>query len=373
MPETLALYIHWPFCLAKCPYCDFNSHVRETVDVPAWQAALRDEMIHMASLTPGRRLTSLFFGGGTPSLMPASLVGALIAEADRLWGIPADTEITLEANPSSAELRKFQEFRDAGVNRLSLGVQSLRPEALRFLGRQHGVEEARQAIGWAQRIFPRFTFDLIYGRPGQTEAEWRVEFTEALAFDPRHLSLYQLTIEPGTRFSAQVARGDFVPLDPDPAAHLYARTQEWMEAAGLPAYETSNHAAPGHESRHNLSYWRYEDYAGIGPGAHGRLTIGGVRHALRQHRAPDIWLARVQKSGHATQAQDRLDPATEREERIMMGLRLREGLPLAPLGLAEDRLAPLHRDGLIALEQDRLVVTPHGRPLLDAILGHLLA
>ena len=268
--EPLALYIHWPFCVSKCPYCDFNSHVRDGIDVAAWQSALLADMAHEASLTGGRPLSSIFFGGGTPSLMPPALAATLIDAAQGHWGFTPDIEITLEANPSSVEAARFADLAAAGVNRVSLGLQALDDAALRFLGRAHDVTEGLAALDTAQRTFARVTFDLIYARPGQSEADWRAELARAIGFGTTHMSLYQLTIEPGTRFETLVRQGQFTPADPDHAATLYETTQEMMSAAGLPAYEISNHAAPGQESRHNLTYWRYGDYAGIGPGAHGR-------------------------------------------------------------------------------------------------------
>ena len=270
--EPLALYIHWPFCVSKCPYCDFNSHVRDQVDTDAWRGALLTDMAHEAALTRGRRVTSIFFGGGTPSLMPPALVADLIAAADRHWGLSADVEITLEANPNSVEAARFADLGAAGVNRVSLGLQALNDEALQFLGRAHGVDEGLAALTTAQRVFDRVSFDLIYARPGQSEADWEAELAQALGYGTGHLSLYQLTIEPGTRFATLVAQGKLTPADPDHGATLYELTQAMTGAAGIPAYEISNHARPGQESRHNLTYWRYGDYVGIGPGAHDWRT-----------------------------------------------------------------------------------------------------
>ena len=266
----LALYIHWPFCVSKCPYCDFNSHVRASIDQDQWREALLADLAHEARATPGRRLGSIFFGGGTPSLMPAATVAALIEAAQAHWGFADDVEITLEANPSSVEAARFADLACAGVNRVSLGLQSLDDGNLRFLGRAHDVGEGLMALGTAQSAFDRVSFDLIYALPGQDAGSWAAELERALAFGTGHLSLYQLTIEPGTRFAAMAARGELKPADPDESAALYELTQDMAGAAGLPAYEISNHARPGEESRHNLTYWRYGDYAGIGPGAHGR-------------------------------------------------------------------------------------------------------
>ena len=373
-----ALYIHWPFCLKKCPYCDFNSHVRDSVDVAAWQSALISDMRHEAALAGGEPLDSIFFGGGTPSLMPPALVASLLSEAERLWGFAPSIEITLEANPSSVEAAAFAGLADAGVNRVSLGLQSLDDEALRFLGRLHDTLEGLAALETAQRAFTRVNADFIYARPGQSEAVWRAELSRALALGTDHLSLYQLTIEPGTRFATDVRRGAFAPLGDDPAADLYAMTREMTAAAGLPAYEVSNHARPGSESRHNLAYWRYHDYAGIGPGAHGRR--GGV--ATVRHKKPENWLAAVAADGHGIAEQRALGRREQASEALLMGLRLAEGVDLSALGrrfaipvpdlIDGERLA-LHRSlGLVCSQGDRLIVTEAGMPLLDALLGELV-
>jgi len=288
-----ALYIHWPFCAKKCPYCDFNSHVRDSVDVAAWQTALIAEMRAEAAVAGGETLTSIFFGGGTPSLMTPALVAALLAEAERLWGFAQGIEITLEANPSSVEAANFAALAGAGINRVSLGVQSLDDAELHFLGRLHGAEEALRALETAQAHFARVSFDMIYALPGHTPELWEDRLTRALGFGTGHMSLYQLTIEPGTRFASDVRRGRLVPLDDDEAAELFDITQALTSAGGLPAYETSNHARPGEESRHNLAYWRYQDYAGIGPGAHGRR--GGV--ATVRHKKPENFLSAVARQG----------------------------------------------------------------------------
>ncbi|HEU4651520.1 MAG TPA: radical SAM family heme chaperone HemW, partial [Croceibacterium sp.] len=323
-----ALYIHWPFCLRKCPYCDFNSHVRDAVDSDAWCAALLADLRHEADLAGGEPLESVFFGGGTPSLMPPALVAALLGEAERLWGFAPGIEITLEANPSSVEAGRFAELADAGVNRVSLGLQALDDSTLRFLGRLHSADEGLAALAVAQAAFARVSFDLIYARPGQTAAAWRSELARALALGTGHLSLYQLTIEPGTRFATDVRRGAFAPLADDPAAELFAATRELTDAAGLPAYEVSNHARPGEESRHNLAYWRYRDYAGIGPGAHGRR--GGV--ATRRHKKPENFLEAVARNGHGLAEERVLGTAEQAAEALLMGLRLREGID--PVALA---------------------------------------
>ena len=288
--ESLALYVHWPFCLSKCPYCDFNSHVRERVDHGRWRDALLRELRREAGRAGRRRLQSIFFGGGTPSLMEPDTVAALVADARALFDASAELEVTLEANPTSVERGRLAAFREAGVNRLSLGVQSLDEEALRFLGRRHDAAEAVAALEAARALFPRLSFDLIYARPGQAEAAWRAELRRALALAADHLSLYQLTIEPGTRFATEHARGAFALPADDDAARLYAATAEEAERFGLLPYEVSNYARPGAESRHNLQYWRYGDYLGIGPGAHQRLSLGGALLAARRHRAPEAWL-----------------------------------------------------------------------------------
>ncbi len=374
-----ALYIHWPFCAKKCPYCDFNSHVRDSVDVAAWQAALIADMRAEAAVAAGEALTSIFFGGGTPSLMPPTLVAALLAEAERLWGFDPAIEITLEANPSSVEAANFAGLAAAGVNRVSLGVQSLDDAELRFLGRLHGAEEALAALGTAQAHFARVSFDLIYALPGHTPELWHDRLTRALGLGTGHLSLYQLTIEPGTRFASDVRRGRLVPLDDDAAAELFDMTQALTAAAGLPAYETSNHARDGEQSRHNLAYWRYQDYAGIGPGAHGRR--GGV--ATVRHKKPENFLRAVAVQGDGI-AEARILPVPEQAaEALLMGLRLTEGVDLAALlarfglpraGLVDEgALARLRGLGLVWAEGTRIGVLPEGRGVLDALLGELVA
>ena len=302
---SLALYIHWPFCVSKCPYCDFNSHVRESIDQEQWSDALLADLAYEAAQTSGRKLTSIFFGGGTPSLMPPRTVATLIRAAERHWGFADGIEITLEANPSSVEARRFADLARAGVNRVSLGVQSLDAQALHFLGRAHDVDEALMALGTAQSAFARVSFDLIYALPGQSAEAWAAELRQALDFGTDHLSLYQLTIEPGTRFAALAAKGELVPADPDESASLYELTGEMTAAAGLPAYEISNHARPGQESRHNLAYWRYHTYAGVGPGAHGRR--GGV--STQRHRKPENWLTALARNGHGIAEENAIAPA----------------------------------------------------------------
>ncbi|HVH79246.1 MAG TPA: radical SAM family heme chaperone HemW [Stellaceae bacterium] len=371
----LAIYIHWPFCRSKCPYCDFNSHVRERVDAGNWTNALLADLDRQAELAPEQEVVSIFFGGGTPSLMPPDTAAALIERVKRHWPIAADLEITLEANPNSAEARRFEGFAKAGVNRLSLGVQALHPEALKFLGRAHGRNEALAAIKLSQKLFPRTSFDLIYARPGQSLAAWRDELDEAVELAGEHLSLYQLTIEPGTAFHTRAAKGEFVPLDDETAAAMFELTQERLAAAGMPAYEISNHARPGAECRHNLAYWRYEDYLGIGPGAHGRITRYGVKYATRHRRLPEAWL----KNSHFEETA-RIGRETAVEEMVMMGLRLVEGIPRAHLeALAECDikslfgigLARLIGGGFVTLDDDRLAATAAGRQRLNAVLGTL--
>ncbi|MDT0507953.1 radical SAM family heme chaperone HemW [Novosphingobium sp. MMS21-SN21R] len=375
---ALALYIHWPFCLAKCPYCDFNSHVRERTDIAAWEAALLADMRHEAALTSGRPLSSIFFGGGTPSLMPPALVETLLREAENLWGFETGIEITLEANPSSVEAANFAALTSAGINRVSLGLQALDDTTLKFLGRLHDVSESLAALELAQSLFARVSFDLIYARPGQTPDQWQAELKRALAFGTGHLSVYQLTIEPGTRFATLVREGKFTPLDDDACADLFALTREMTSAAGLPAYETSNHARVGEESRHNLTYWRYQDYAGIGPGAHGRrLGMATVRH-----RKPENYLRALAEQNNGIAEERALLPADQAMESVLMGLRLTEGIQPAQLAArfgfaATDLIDPAKRRfytsiGHLTDTGDRLAVTEQGAPLLEALLAELV-
>jgi putative oxygen-independent coproporphyrinogen III oxidase len=390
----LALYVHWPFCLSKCPYCDFNSHVSAGVDHDRWRRALVAELRHYGEQTGRRTVGSVFFGGGTPSLMAPATVAAVLETAADLWTLAPDVEITLEANPTSVEAARFQGFRAAGVNRLSLGVQALNPADLAFLGRKHSAEEALAAIDLARRTFPRYSFDLITARPGQTVTAWRAELAQALALAGDHLSLYQLTIEEGTAFHPMFARGDFVIPDEDLAADLFEATQEVMNAAGMPAYEVSNHARPGGESRHNLAYWRYGDYVGVGPGAHGRLTLDGpeggtkwaTKWATRGRRAPESWLQAVERDGHGGHAPEEVDADGRFTECLMMGLRLSEGLPLRRLagesGRSAENLFPpgvvarLIDGGFVTLNEEaggerRLTPTAAGRQRLGAVLAAL--
>ena len=368
----LALYVHWPFCVSKCPYCDFNSHVRESVDQQAWRDALLADLAHEAGLLPGRRLGSVFFGGGTPSLMPPATVAAILDAAQRHWAPTDDIEITLEANPSSVEAARFADLAAAGVNRVSLGLQALDDDVLRFLGRAHDVAEGLGALDTAQRHFGRVSFDLIYARPGQSLAGWEAELARALSFGTEHLSLYQLTVEPGTRFATEEAKGRLTLPDGDAAADVFETTRAMTAAAGLPAYETSNHARPGAESRHNLTYWRYRDYAGVGPGAHGRR--GGL--ATQRRRKPENWLAAVARNGHGIEAETALTPHERATEALLMGLRLAEGVDLTHVAALAGGRAPidwaavarLAQQGMIVRAGDRLIVTEAGALLLDAIL-----
>ncbi|TWB36914.1 radical SAM family heme chaperone HemW [Nitrospirillum pindoramense] len=380
-PGGFGLYVHWPFCASKCPYCDFNSHVREGVDQARWRAAMLREMDHFAARVPaGRRLSSVFFGGGTPSLMPPETVAAVLERADHHWGIGDGVEVTLEANPTSSEAARFAGFRAAGVNRLSMGIQALNDADLKVLGRKHSAPEAMAAIAMAKGIFDRFSFDLIYARPGQTVAAWQDELSRALDMAVGHLSLYQLTIEEGTQFHTLQQRGDLVVPDEDLAGDLYEATQVLLNQAGMPAYEVSNHARPGQESRHNLVYWRYGDYVGIGPGAHGRLTLKGEKVATRTHRAPEIWLQRVEEGGTGAHADEVVTPDQRGREALMMGLRLAEGVSLARLTAEAGGVNPvdmaavdrLSRHGLLTLDGDRLTATADGRQRLNGVLAALL-
>jgi putative oxygen-independent coproporphyrinogen III oxidase len=367
--QGLALYIHWPFCLSKCPYCDFNSHVREAVDQAQWRDALLADLAYEAGAFPRGPLGSIFFGGGTPSLMPPETVAALIEAAERHWGFGPGIEITLEANPSSVEAGRFADLARAGVNRVSLGLQSLDEEALQFLGRAHSLAEGLAGFATAQSVFDRVSFDLIYALPGQSEDAWAAELARALSFGTGHLSLYQLTVEPGTRFAALAAKGELAETDPDHGARLYEVTQALTGGAGLPAYEISNHARPGEESRHNLAYWRYQPYLGVGPGAHGRR----LGHATQRHRKPENWLKALARNRHGIVEETPLSPADAALERLLMGLRLREGVPFEKVKPALDPagLARMKRQGLVLLEGERLKVAPAGMLLLDAILVEL--
>ncbi len=374
----LALYIHWPFCLSKCPYCDFNSHVRETIPQQRMAAALRRELAFEAARLGPRCLTSIFFGGGTPSLLDPAHVAALIADAKSYFPPAPDIEITLEANPTSIEAGRFAAYAQAGINRVSIGVQSFDPEALKFLGREHSAAQAIAAIELAQKTFPRLSFDLIYARPNQTLAAWRAELRAALSLAADHLSLYQLTIEAGTKFATLHGRGAFTLPDDDLAAALYDATAEEAQKFGLTAYEVSNYAVPGGESRHNLAYWRYQDYAGIGPGAHGRLTLGDDLFATSRHRAPEFWADLVERDGHGTTHHDPVSPQDRAREALLMGLRLTEGIALEtfaartgtplPDALDPETLDLAIAEGYLTLSPTHLTATAEGRKRLDALL-----
>jgi putative oxygen-independent coproporphyrinogen III oxidase len=380
--EPLAVYIHWPFCRSKCPYCDFNSHVAASIDHATWRAAYRREFEYYASLLPSRNVTSVFFGGGTPSLMEEETVAQILSDIARLWSVDANVEITLEANPNSAEAQKFMAFRKAGVNRLSLGVQALRDDDLKFLGRGHDVAEARRAIDLAHQHFPRFSFDLIYARKGQSVDAWEQELSEALKMAKGHLSLYQLTIEPNTQFHTRTARGEILTAQDDNATIMYEVTQGILGVAGLPAYEVSNHAAPGAESRHNLAYWHYDDYIGIGPGAHGRHFHKDERFAIDNHRAPEVYLKQVREQGHGIRQHDILDQQTSMREALMMGLRLTQGiaqtkwqekfgLSLADF-IAPEKTARLEQEGYLAIDSNAFKATMAGLQRLNAVLDYLM-
>jgi len=373
------VYIHWPFCAAKCPYCDFNSHVRhQPVDQERFVAAFETELATMRDRTGPREVTSIFLGGGTPSLMKPETVGAVLEAVARHWTVPEGIEVTLEANPSSVEAERFRGYRAAGVNRVSLGVQALNDRDLRFLGRLHNVEEALVAIDLARNTFPRLSFDLIYARPGQTLEAWEAELQEAIGYAVDHLSLYQLTIEEGTRFHALHAAGKFEIPDGDLAAELYAATQEVTAARGLPAYEISNHAKPGAESRHNLTYWRYGEYVGVGPGAHGRFMENGRRVVTVAEKMPETWANLVEARGHGVVDGEVLTRSEEADEFLLMGLRLAEGIDLTRYealsgrGFAPGRLSVLQDEGLVApIGNSRLRATPSGMIVLDAVVADL--
>ncbi|KQZ93947.1 coproporphyrinogen III oxidase [Mesorhizobium sp. Root157] len=373
------VYIHWPFCAAKCPYCDFNSHVRhQPVDQERFARAFATELATMRARTGPREVTSIFLGGGTPSLMKPETVGAVLEAVAKNWTVPSGIEVTLEANPSSVEAERFRGYRAAGVNRVSLGVQALNDTDLRFLGRLHNVAEALHAIGLAREIFPRLSFDLIYARPGQRLDAWAAELEEAIGYAADHLSLYQLTIEEGTPFFKLHEAHKFEIPDADHAADLYALTQEITTACGLPAYEISNHARPGAESRHNLTYWRYGEYVGVGPGAHGRFVEGGTRIVTIAEKMPETWAGLVEQKGHGIVDGEVLHRSEEADEFLLMGLRLVEGIDLARYerlsgrGLSSTRLSILQEEGLVAsIGNSRLRATPSGMIVLDALVADL--
>jgi len=374
------LYIHWPFCLSKCPYCDFNSHVREKVEQRRWKEALLKELTHASYENPQGVLSSIFLGGGTPSLMDPDTVASLVETATSLFATTPDLEVTLEANPSTVEAKKFEAFRNAGVNRLSIGIQSLRDAALTFLGRRHSAQEALKALDIAATYFPRYSFDLIYARPHQTRAAWKAELKEALTYATGHLSLYQLTIEPQTAFATRLTRGETMTLEEDPAASLYELTEDMMNEAGLPSYEVSNYAAPSQECQHNLLYWNFENYIGIGPGAHGRVTREGVKYATSRHKAPETWLTAVEKEGHGLQIIESLSSEERLQELTLMGLRLTKGLSLKRLqeetglspGEAYPGLSLLEKEGLLIQTPTHLIPTREGRLKLNGLIAFLL-
>jgi len=375
--EPLALYVHWPFCVSKCPYCDFNSHVRASIDQDEWREALLADLAHEAAVLPNRSLGSIFFGGGTPSLMDPATAEAIIASAKEHWHASDDLEVTLEANPNSAEAEKFADLAGAGVNRISLGLQSFDDRSLAFLGRAHSADEGLKALESAQKAVDRVSFDLIYALPGDTDEGWAADLNRALSLGTEHLSLYQLTIEPGTRFATMVAKHEFEPLDADRSASLFELTHERSAAAGLPAYEISNHARPGGESRHNLAYWRYQDYAGVGPGAHGRRL--GMRTV--RHKKPENFISAVGRNAHGISEEESLTAEEAAHEALVMGLRLAEGIEPAALSerfagqpivddAAVDRMIA---HGLMEREGPRVRTSPAGRLLLDSILAEIAA
>ena len=371
----LSLYVHWPFCVSKCPYCDFNSHVRSTIDQSAWREALLADLAFEAQLLGSRKLTSIFFGGGTPSLMDPGSVEAIIEAATRHWAVSDNIEITLEANPNSVETERFGDLARAGVNRLSLGLQSFDNEALHFLGRAHDAAEGLAALDVAQSTFERVSFDLIYALPGDREERWAGALERALSLGTTHLSLYQLTIEPGTRFATMVERKELEPLDPEAAAALYELTHAMTSKAGIPGYEISNYARAGEESRHNLNYWRYGDFAGVGPGAHGRRT--GMRSV--RHKKPENFVAAVKRNGHGIVEEAALSPREQADEALVMGLRLSEGIDVAstarrlrsPALVNWQRVDRLVQSGHLRRTAEHIALTPRGRLVLDHILGEI--
>lgn len=381
--SAFGVYVHWPFCLSKCPYCDFNSHVRDRVDQTRWRAALLRELEHAAEAVPDRRVTSIFFGGGTPSLMPPETAAAVIEQIAALWDLAPDAEITLEANPTSVERARLAEMAVAGINRVSIGVQSFDNEVLAFLGREHDRRDAIAAIETAADLFGRYSFDLIYARPDQTAAAWRRELEQALTLAGSHLSLYQLTIETGTPFHGRWRQGDLTPLDEETATEMFILTQDIMSDAGMPAYEISNHAAPGAESRHNLLYWRYGDYVGVGPGAHGRQTTGSDKFAVERRRLPERWLEMVEREGHGTRSTVKLDREDRLAELVIMGMRLEEGIPDSRFhietgasfrtALNGTALADLQDLGLLEIDGEQLRATDEGRLRLNTLVERLLA
>ncbi len=377
--HALAIYIHWPYCERICPYCDFNVYRHRAVDMAVWQQSYLRELQYLNELVPGRRVQSIYFGGGTPSLMAPEVVATLIEFIGSQWSLDADAEISLEANPTDAESRRFRAFKSAGVNRLSLGVQALNDDDLKKLGRWHTADEARRAFFQARDAFDNVSIDLIYARPQQSADAWGQELATALAMNPDHLSLYQLTIEPGTAFERNQNRGTIVLPDDNEAVRLYQLSQEICDASGFYGYEVSNHARMGFESRHNLSYWRYEDYAGIGPGAHGRLSVDGVKYATISWRDPARWLEQIARHGRGVEQMTAISRDDRAAELVLMGLRLDEGISLsryrdvAGVPFDEIRLGELEQDGFITVTQTRVRATGKGRTVLNAVIGRLMA
>lgn len=376
--SDFGIYIHWPFCKAKCPYCDFNSHVRhDDVDHMSFAQAITTELSWLEQKSRSKKVTSIFFGGGTPSLMPPKAVAHVLDHIAKLWPVAADAEITLEANPTSVEAENFRGYRTAGVNRVSVGVQSLVEADLKALGRQHTPEEALIAFRLAAKIFPRVSFDLIYARPNQTQAQWREELTRALGEQQGHMSLYQLTIEPETRYQDLFDAGKLIIPDDDEAANLYDITQELTAKHGLGAYEISNHASAGHESKHNLTYWRYGEYAGAGPGAHSRLSSGQNRLGLMSEKHPETWRQMVEKNGHGLVEETVLAPVEQAPEYLLMGLRIKGGIDLerhaqlSGIAIDESKISALENLGMVTRSGTHLMATPRGRPILNAIIREL--
>src|ERR1700742_2062300 len=380
-PAPFAVYVHWPFCLSKCPYCYFNSHVRHGgYDEARYVRAIESELAATAQRVPGRTVSTIFFGGGTPSLMQPSSVQAILETIGKHWSVAPDVEVTLEANPTSVDSTRFRGYRSAGVNRVSLGVQALDDASLKELGRLHTAQEALDAVAVARSIFDRYSFDLIYARPRQTPEAWAAELKHAIAEAVEHLSLYQLTIEPGTRFFDLHKAGKLIVPDDDLGRDLYDMTQQVCADAGLPAYEISNHARPGAECRHNLVYWRGHDYAGVGPGAHGRLTLDGRRYATETDKRPEAWLMRVEANGTGLIVDEKLTPGETADEYLLMGLRLAEGIDpqrftsIAGRTLDPKRISILQGEGAVETTADgRLRVTQSGFPVLDAVVADLAA
>lgn len=379
--QTLGVYVHWPFCVSKCPYCDFNSHVSSGVDIARWKQAFLNEIEYSARQSPYHIVDTIFFGGGTPSLMPSELVSDITRAVKKSWKTTKNLEVTLEANPTSVEAKKFQEFKEAEVSRLSIGIQAFNDPDLKFLGRPHNIAEGIRAIECAQKYFDRYSFDLIYARPNQTVSSWKKELETALKYAAKHISLYQLTIEKGTQFYTAYNRGDFFLPTDIVSEELYNVTAEILAKKGIKQYEISNYAIPGEESRHNLIYWNYDDYVGIGPGAHGRITMNGIKHATKRHRAPDIWLDQVLKTGNGQVESIALTAKEQLIEALMMGLRLNTGISFHKLDALcgesfsdafSKRLSPLYKERLITKSGNLLQVTGEGRLRLNSLLDFLL-